>query len=111
MCTVFIHKIINNCEHVFLFGDQSLCGSFISKVLGMVSQMSCQRNTKAALHNFVIWSFGCLQGELYLVLKFRKNDFIYFEILLEKCRLGPKLTKRLNIILFPCYFYFFIIRK
>lgn len=74
----------------------------------MVSLMSRQRSTGT---DFVLWSFGCLQRELYLVLKLRKSDLIYFEILLRKCRLGPKLTERLNIILFPCYFYFFIVRK
>lgn len=97
--------------HLFRFGDPSLGGSFISKVVGMMSLMSRQRSTETAMPDFVLWSFGCLQRELYLVLKLRKSDLTYFEILLQKCRLGAKLNERLNIILFPCYFYFFIIRK
>lgn len=112
MCVQFLSlKLCITGNISFFFGDQSLCGSFISKVLGMVSQMSPQRNTETALHDLVIWLFGCLRAELYLVLKLRHNDSIYFEILLQKCRLAPKSTERLNIIVFPCYFYFFMIRK
>lgn len=82
-------------------------GSFISKVLGTVSQMSHQKNTETYLHDFVLWSLGRMLGELYLFLKVGKNYFIYFENLLLKCRLGPKLTERITINLF--YLYCFLV--
>lgn len=95
VCTVFLTKISSTWWHlddISFFLEN--CGSFISRALSTVAQMSHQKHIEAYLCDFVLWSFDRMLGELYLFLKL--NNYLFW-VFVTKMQLGPKLTERIML--------------